>query len=569
LHDFWLGIIDEIDSLEASARALKSRQNELAPVSCLQHEVLAAIFSFLPVFAWKEGSSILAWIRVTHVCRRWRETALNHPHFWSRIDLTKLKLAVRAEILSRSKMAPLHLKAITNYFSDTAHLESVGKQLEAHISHTRHLKLSGPDLSTVVDQLTSPTPTLEYLFLSHEGTGYGPKYATIPDNLFNYTAPSLTSLTLRGCKIGWKLPILKGLRILKILDLSVEARPELDDWLGALNEMSQLKELFLRSATPLAWGPLADPLISCTVTLPSLAYFHIDASTGDCALALAHLTLPALTRLHVHVKSHREGGEDTLLVIPYVVRNACVLQGIKPIRSALIAGERHCTKVLTWTMPGADVKACAPSPCTLVDMPCTPCLQFTAKGRHWIPGVDSAIFDALLTLFPLNSVSTLTAQNRTRLSKESWLRHAPKLPLLEQACLVPTAVGAFREMLIEDIPLDSDGPQLPMLTKLILLDVRLTPIRMLHLRDTLIERVEQGVPLEYLDLRTCNAPDCAIQLLAEIVVDVRGPLPEVARSMTMEEFFDEYGIEYDEEVEFADGWYDDYTEDEDDDEWEW
>ncbi|KAI0281234.1 hypothetical protein BGY98DRAFT_1185015 [Russula aff. rugulosa BPL654] len=167
---------------------------------------------------------------------------------------------------------------------------------------------------------------------------------------------------------------------------------------------------------------------------------------------------------------------------------------------------------------------------------------FSTTGYEWRNGVDSAIFDALLTLLPMNSISTLTAQNHTRLSKESWLRHASRLPLLEQASLVPTAVGAFREMLSEDIPLDSDGPQLPMLTKLTLLDVRLTSIRALHLCDTLIERVEQGVPLEYLDLHTCVAANRAIQLLEE--------------------------IRYDNEVEFDDGghpWYSD-TENENGDE---
>jgi hypothetical protein len=167
----------------------------------------------------------------------------------------------------------------------------------------------------------------------------------------------------------------------------------------------------------------------------------------------------------------------------------------------------------------------------------------------------------------MNSVSTLTAQNRTRLSKESWLRHASRLPLLEQARLVPTAVRAFGEMLSEDIPLDSGGPQLPMLTKLILLDVRLTAIRTFRLRDILIERVEQGVPLEYLDLRTCVAAHRAIQLLAEIVVDVQEPLD--APPMAMEEFFNRHGeIGYDNNVRFddrRDPWYGDTDDGEDED----
>ncbi|KAI0266587.1 hypothetical protein BGY98DRAFT_1029990 [Russula aff. rugulosa BPL654] len=119
--------------------------------------------------------------------------------------------------------------------------EDLGKQLEAHISHTRYLKLM--------------------------------------DGIFRL----LTSLRLQNCDIGWKSPLFKGLRILKIHVLSEEARPELNYWLDALNEIPQLKELSLRYATPVA--PLADPLISRTVTLPSLTHFFIHASGKDCALA--------------------------------------------------------------------------------------------------------------------------------------------------------------------------------------------------------------------------------------------------------------------------------------------
>jgi hypothetical protein len=116
--------------------------------------------------------------------------------------------------------------------------------------------------------------------------------ATIPNNLFNCTAPRLTSLKLNKYDVSWKSPLLKGLQSLEILEPSAKARPELNDWLDALNEMSQLKDLSLQSATPVA--RLANPLISRTVTLPSLDYFCINSSAKDCALALAHLVLPLL-----------------------------------------------------------------------------------------------------------------------------------------------------------------------------------------------------------------------------------------------------------------------------------
>jgi hypothetical protein len=89
---------------------------------------------------------------------------------------------------------------------------------------------------------------------------------------------------------------------------------------------------------------------------------------------------------------------------------------------------------------------------------------------------------------------------------------------------------AFRDML-EDAP--PDGPLLPSLTKLIILNVTLTASRAYFLRDMLIERAEQGVPLNVLDLRTCIASDRAVQLLTEIVVDVQGPLASLP--MRMEE----------------------------------
>ena len=128
-------IIDESNSLEASAQALKSHHNELAPISRLPYEVLATIFSLLSVIAWNEGSGHLAWIYVAHVCHRWRETALNHPCFWSYINLTKLTPVGMAEILSRAKTVPLHLEAdLTKW--DEAPFEVVETQLEAHISHT-------------------------------------------------------------------------------------------------------------------------------------------------------------------------------------------------------------------------------------------------------------------------------------------------------------------------------------------------------------------------------------------------------------------------------------------------
>ena len=67
------------------------------------------------------------------------------------------------------------------------------RQLDAHLSHTHHLRISGPFPS--FKQLVPCAPTLEFLSLSQKFHSFD--HAVIPINLFNCTAPSLTSLKLQ------------------------------------------------------------------------------------------------------------------------------------------------------------------------------------------------------------------------------------------------------------------------------------------------------------------------------------------------------------------------------------
>ena len=102
------------------------------------------------------------------------------------------------------------------------------------------------------------------------------------------------------------------------------------------------------------------------------------------------------------------------------------------------------------------------------------------------------------------------------------------------------------------------------MTKFILLDVTLSAIPTFYLRDILIKRVEQGVPLEHLDLRTCKAANRAIKLLAEIVVDVQEPPDEPTMAT---EYFNLHGrIEYGNRVEFDNRWERFYSNSDDSDE---
>ena len=498
-------------------RTSKYRRNALVPISHLPPETLTVIFTFLSHSACDEKGSYMAWLHVTHVCHHWRETALNCSYLWNHINFTKLSQAGITEIVARAKMSPLHLEAkITNW--SKARFDAFAKQLEAHISHTRQLTVSG-DLRTLPDRLVSPAPALEFLSLSDPRPYFD--FGPLPDTLFNSTAPNLTSLELHGFGISRKMP-LKGLRTLKITKSS--RRMTLKDWLDALDEMPQLETFVLHDAN-LEEGYHDDPLISArrrTVTLHSLTQFNISASATDCALAFVHLVFPALTSLHVTAESNHEDGEDVLALIPCVARNANGPQDTAPLQSMLVRGESMRAAILAWTVPDADLEV--PSLTTTLSTAVSARLVFSARGDGWLRDVTSTmVLDSILIQLPVNAISTLTAQSSyARLTEEFWLRHVPRLAMLKQARLAPTAIKAFKQMLVGDV--SPNSPRwLPQLTKLVLVGVSLTAVRTYHLRDMLVKRREQGAPLEALDLRTCIAAEHAIELFAEAVGNVRGP----------------------------------------------
>ena len=523
-------IDDELESLDKTARSLKLRRNALAPISRLPPETIAIVFSFLSLpreyvrLFTGDKQDHLSWLRVSHVCHRWRETALDQPRFWSRIDFTTLTSAAVTEVLSRSKMAPLELEAnLSCVHWGNDRLDAFREQLASHVSHTCRLSITadGHDLQSIVDRLVSPAPALEWLSLVVEDETYLrlgiSAKVNIPLVLFDGTAPRLSRLQLDHCDVNWMLPLFKGLRVLELQTLST--RPSLGEWLDAMEQMQQLEKLVVCYATPKAPSvgrPFSEP--TRVVTHPSLTQLNLSASASDCTLALAHLVLPALNRVRVDVTSDVPGGDDVRALIPYFSRNAHGPRDSEPLQSILVSGEPSLTEVVMWTSAGADMEV--QNPVSLISATLSARAIFTASGHTWRFGTDVEIFDATLAALPLGSLNTLTVQNSSRFTERLWLAHAPRWPLLERVRLVGTVVKSFTTVLIKHTP--SEGPLLPSLTKLSLLNTLRTDDTS-QLLDMLTRRVEQGVPIEALDLRACEATEEAVRLFGEIVVDVQGP----------------------------------------------
>ncbi|KAF8257299.1 hypothetical protein EI94DRAFT_1759410 [Lactarius quietus] len=512
-----------IKSHEKYILALKYRRNALAPISSLPFEVIANIF-FLSSLRYCSGSAddqpfIHHVLRVAHVCHRWREVALDYPFLWSHLHFNTISPAGATEILARARMAPLYLEARLPLHYWPKHSSPQGspcfafcKRLQNHVPHVYqyHLRIRADPLhlNNMLEGLIWPAPILEHLSISMVGglQHRNTSRVSVPDTLFDATTPRLSSLELRDCDINWKSPLPKSLKNLEIITLSVNARPSLTDWLDALDEMRQLQSLVLHSASPSTPHPRSPFNIKRTVTLPFLEHINISAPVLDCGLALAHLVLPALTSLSVTITSDYLNIAHLQKILPYVVQHAHGPLDIQPLREMTISGHRTHLEILVWTTPNTNVFGIDVEP---------------VRMELSVPSLDRSvdrdrILDATMATLPLDGLVALTVPRNTQLEEPFWLHHAPRWSLLKHVRLAPCPAHGFRETLLHDNG-GREHPILPSLTHLQLFRSALSARRTFRLCDTLMKRVEQGVPLEVLDLRTCSATSLAVQLLSEIV----------------------------------------------------
>jgi hypothetical protein len=158
------------------------------------------------------------------------------------------------------------------------------------------------------------------------------------------------------------------------------------------------------------------------------------------------------------------------------------------------------------------------------------------RSNDWLSSdTRLEILNTVMAGLPLDGLVMLAAHDlgsqsrheRDLPTRQFWLHLSPKWPLLQRVRLAPPAARGFIAMLLEDNG-GRERPVLPSLTELIVVDFSLYALSFLPLCEALMKRVEQGVPVETLDLRMCLPhPDGRAEdwfrLLSEIVVDVLAP----------------------------------------------
>lgn len=286
---------EHISVVKGDIRRLREYQNtQLLAVSKLPSEVLLIIFEFLVELGLnfpggstpakqraRYVSTTFYHLRITHVCRLWRQVALDSPQIWSYIFGFAPPSIVKL-FLERARSTPLYLwsPVFSNDESVLAVLDHLDRLVEINLECK----------PTWVERITSqPTPKLETLTLRKSS------YA----ESFQFTAdafPALQHLSLTGYVLKSSVASLVNLRTLAIDSYhespfygpqESRARGPVE-FFATLDGLPFLTSLILTDA----FAPLNGPIPPLSVTLPSLTHLSIRDSDISNLGMMSRITAP-------------------------------------------------------------------------------------------------------------------------------------------------------------------------------------------------------------------------------------------------------------------------------------
>ena len=263
-------IIDEkIAQLEQSILQLKSRRNELAPISRLPPEILGSIF----VRAAAAGRSrhVSAVVNFTYVCGLWRSVALNTPSIWCSIPFRNRGWA--NAMLERSKILNLMVNGDLSRELDILSMKEV---LDNHTAHIRGLCLTEVSSLTLPILLADLQPCSLCLRTLHL-TGGPYEQADFPTGLI-LDSGMLLDLDVTNCGIAWFSLRFAGLTSLRIH--KTPNRPCWTDFVNLLQSIPALEIFDMEDSLPLSSGTYPRGASAQTIKLMHLQKLSLCSTTS-------------------------------------------------------------------------------------------------------------------------------------------------------------------------------------------------------------------------------------------------------------------------------------------------
>ena len=313
-------IDQEIDAARWLVQSLLSRRSSLAPISTLPPELLARIFRFLNLEDQARfGVPVKFWFKATHVCRHWRQVALDDSSLWARVTVTESSSSDWvSEMLVRSRNAPLDIN-LNGELSPR-----VLSKLLPHISHTRQLKLCKLRMyhpQRVKDICLLEAPALEHFELKFLARSPVPFRQLAGPTLFRGRTPRLRRLIPSQISIPWSLIPRGQLIELKINHSRGTSTPnnsgpnDSNQLIDLLMNSPELKVLVLKFCLP---PMLSQVTCGQPIHLLHLSHLCLGGSTPHVTSLLKKLKLPSSAVLHLRCISESPSTHDDHQILPLV-----------------------------------------------------------------------------------------------------------------------------------------------------------------------------------------------------------------------------------------------------------
>ena len=525
-------VIDrDISRLEENIRVLKSRRNELAPISRLPPEVLCNIFSFIETYTggqgWRPGPE--AWVSFSRVSQHWRSLALSAPELWTNIPLNYPRWA--EEMLRRSKMANLTIQVDFAYQSThTRVLDSI-KSCLSQMIRLEEIKISGAGgltLARLFEDLPKSAPQLRAFHMASLPVNMSGPAFTIHEDFLSDTE-RLKRVHLVKCKISWDSPLLTGLTHLTLHDsLKDDGNSSIIQVLHALQRMPALANLDLENSIPHDSGGLSTYPVSPVVQLPCLEVLRISSGVGAVTTVLRHITFPASVVLNLTCEETRSTQIDFsyfLSILAAKFLSSFIIRCLSLDDLPSVGAIQNGLRFQLWSRKTTQDFFQRSPPRPRLELVLA--WPNSALGLQKYAKTLTAAFDTM----NLRALTQLQLSTSLHIDSKTWLKTFGRLALLDRV-RVKGCPASFLDALIHTTKAAAKSltayynVSFPKL-RYICMDgtdfsnSHLESISLDKLRSRLMERYERNAEVQELRLEDCHhLMDKDIEGLEEIVVDV-------------------------------------------------
>ncbi|EIM80201.1 uncharacterized protein STEHIDRAFT_172849 [Stereum hirsutum FP-91666 SS1] len=324
----------EIRTLADLQPPLRSARNSLRPIARLAPETLAYCFlllrsqevqTFLGPKPNHDPTGIQGLLAITHVCRRWRDVAIDCKALWRHLD-TSCGSKWFNTMLSRAGSLPLVVSAEYAHEPD---LSIIRWSIAPNINRIESLSLSAPfgnALTKCLACLPRELPTLKELKVEASYESTSTELMPVDRTFLGKYTPLLSNLALLGVEFYEPLQMV----VPNITSLFLSLTPasdfrvtpdDLSSWmarspgdvvfgvlLDVLEQLPSLRYLtIIKYLRPPESGDLFSHPIVRLLDLRSLTLFE-DAA--ECVRLLRHLYIPPTALRHISAKVRLDDAED-------------------------------------------------------------------------------------------------------------------------------------------------------------------------------------------------------------------------------------------------------------------